>query len=272
MTKSIRTSPDITEAPMSSSLVRSKRTSPNDDIDDTWNDDEENDDDPAVTASSTKRAVQPDPMKEALACRANIAKLKRDHYEGLYVELGRVTLIARGFDCNKKSWARFVKHSFWGKAREQDRPHVGHEKRSKIAFVTRFVFKPHTKNQFKRTSKFSGVLEFLIGEGVKPENMARELKKRRIGKIHRLVTKKPRPSGRNIEKSNRSAVKEKKRKGDERPRNKTKGPIIRWDKKTMKAMEKLNKVGARGRLDFKVGEPKEDGRMRVNVLGVTERK
>ena len=86
------------------------------------------------------------------------------------------------------------------------------------------------------------------------------------------MTKKPRPSGRNIEKSNRSAVKEKKRKGDERPRNKTKGPIFRWDKKTMKAMEKLNKVGARGQLDFKVGEPKEDGRMRVNVLGVTERK
>ncbi len=147
-----------------------------------------------------KARYRPDPMKEALACRANIAELKRGYYEGLYAELGRVTLIARGFDLNKKSWARFVKRSFWGKAREQDRPHVGHEKRSKIAFVTRFVFKPRTPNQFKRTSKFSGVLEFLIGDGVEPEHIAKELKKRRIGKIYRLVTKKPRPSGRKNEK------------------------------------------------------------------------
>ena len=160
-------------------------------------------------------------MEEALACQAAIAKLKRDHYEGLYAELGRVTLIARGFDRNKKSWARFVKHSFWSEAREQDRPHVGHEKRSKIAFVTWFVFKPHTKNQFKRTSKYSGVLEHLIDDDVEPEHIAKELKKRRIRKIHPLVTKKPRPSGRNIEKSNRSTVKEKKRKRDERPSNKS---------------------------------------------------
>jgi hypothetical protein len=213
MTKHFCSANDVDEYATTKSLVRSKRTSPNDDIDDTWNDDEENDHDPAVTASSTKRAVQPDPMKEALACRANIAKLKRDHYEGLYVELGRVTLIARGFDRNKKSWARFVKHSFWDKAREQDRPHVGHEKRSKIAFVTRFVFKPRTKNQFKRTSKFSGVLEFILGKGVKPENIAEELKKRRIGKIHPLVTKKPRPSGRKLR--NRTARPSSKRNGRE---------------------------------------------------------
>jgi hypothetical protein len=258
------------QAPTSSSLVRSKRTSPNDDIDDTWNDDEENDDDPAVTASSTKRAVQPDPMKEALACRANIAKLKHDHYEGLYVELGRVTLIARGFDRNKKSWARFVKRSFWGKAREQDRPHVGHEKRSKIAFVTRFVFKPRTKNQFKRTSKFSGVLEFILGKGVKPENIAEELKKRRIGKIHPLVTKKPRPSGRNIEKSNRSAVKQKKRKRDDRTSNKTKGPILRWNTRTKKAANRY-KFAAGVLLDCDVIEPK-NGRTRYKVVDVTKRK
>ena len=55
----------------------------------------------------------------------NIAKLRRGYYEGLYAELARVTRIARGFDRNKKSWARFVKHSFWDKARKQDRPHVG---------------------------------------------------------------------------------------------------------------------------------------------------
>jgi hypothetical protein len=271
MTKHIPTSRDITEAPTSSSLVRSKRTSPNDDIDDTWNDDEENDD-PAVTASSTKRAVQPDPIKEALACRANIAKLKRDHNEGLYVELGRVTLIARGFDRNKKSWARFVKRSFWGKAREQDRPHVGHEKRSKIAFVTRFVFKPRTPNQFKRTSKFSGVLEFILEKGVKPENMARELKKRKIGKTHRLVTKKPRPSGRKNEKPTDPVdIVEKRPHGNDRPRKKAKCPIFLWDKKTAKAMKKHNKVGARGRLDFKVVEPK-NGRTRYKVVEVTERK
>jgi hypothetical protein len=44
------------------------------------------------------------------------------------------------------------------------------------------------------------VLEFILGKGVKPENVARELKKRKIGKTHRLVTKKPRPSGRKNEK------------------------------------------------------------------------
>jgi hypothetical protein len=225
-----------------------------------------------VTASSTKRAVQHDPMKEALACRTNIAKLKRGYYEGLYAELGRITLIARGFDRDKKSWARFVAHSFWGKAREQDRPHVGHEKRSKIAFVTRFVFKPRTPNQFKRTSKFSGVLEFILGKGVKPENMARELKKRKIGKTHRLVTKKPRPSERKNEKpTDPIDIVEKRPPGNDRPRKKAKYPIFRWDKKTMKAMKKLNKVGARGRLDFKLIEPK-NGRIHVDVLTATKRK
>jgi len=270
MTNHIPTSRDITKAPTLSSLVRSKRTSPNADIDDTWNDDEENDDDPAV-ASSTKCASGPDPMNEALKCQKNIAKLKRDHYEGLYVELGRVTRIAHGFDHNEKSWARFVKHSFWANARKQDRPHVGLEK-SKIAFVTRFVFKPRTKNQFKRTSKFSGVLEFILVKGVKPENMARELKKRKIGKTHRLVTKKPRPSGRKNEKPTDPVdIVEKRRPGNDRPGKKAKGPIFRWDKKTLKAMEKHNKVGARLRLDCKVIESK-NGRGRLKVVTVTERK
>ena len=135
MTKHFCSANDVNEYPTTKSLVRSKRTSPNDDIDDNWNDDE-----PAVAPSSKKGSGRSDPMEEALECQAAIAKLKRDHYEGLYAELGRVTLIARGFDRNKKSWARFVKHSFWAKAREQDRPHVEHEKRSKIAFVNSVRF------------------------------------------------------------------------------------------------------------------------------------
>ena len=287
MTKFFPIPHDIINVPRSSPLVRIERTSRDDDFDDNWSggeerddegnddernddDDEENDDDPSVTTSSTKCATDPDPMKEALACRANLAKLKRGYYEGLYAELARVTMIARGFDRDKKAWARFVKNSFWAKAREQDRPHVESEKRSKIAFVTRFVFKPRTPTQFKRTSKYSGILEHLIDDDVEPEHIAKELKKRRIGKIHPLVTKKPRPSGRNIEKSNRSAVKEKKRKGDDRLGNKATCPITKWDKKAKKAADR-HKFAAGVLLNCDVIKPK-NGRIRYQVVEVTERK
>ena len=159
----------IPKGTTSNPLIRLRRTTDDEEFDDKRK---------GKTTSSTKRDANSDPMKEALACRETIAELKRGYRKGLYAELGRITLIARGFDRDKKSWARFVKNSFWAKAREQDRPQVGIEKRSKIAFVTQFVFKPRTKNQFKRTSKYSGVLAFLIGDDVEPEHIAKELKKR----------------------------------------------------------------------------------------------
>jgi hypothetical protein len=182
-----------------------------------------------------------------------------------------VTRIARDFDCDEKAWTRFAR-SFWQRARDQDRPHVGIEKRSKIAFVTRFVFKARNKRMLQLTSKYAGVLQYLIADGVKPENMARELKKRRIGKTHRLVTKKPRPSGRKNEKpSDPIDIVEKRPHGNDRSRDKTKGPIFRWNTRTKKAVKKHDKVNARVLLNCDVIEPK-NGRTCYKVVEVTERK
>jgi hypothetical protein len=261
------------ECPTTSSLVRLKRTRRGADIEVDWNndDDEENDGEPAATSSLKSAGAQLDPMREVLACRENIAELKRGYREGLYMELGRVTLIAGGFDRDRKSWARFVGNSFWAKARTQDRPQVGSEKRSKIAFVTRFVFKARARRKLQLTSKYSGVLAFLIGDGVEPEHIAKELKRRGgIEKIHQLVTKKPRPNGRNVETGWTDVVE--RRSGNDRSRssNTTRHPIIRWDKKTSRTLENLT-AGSRVRVDCKVIEPK-DGRIRLSVVGITERR
>jgi hypothetical protein len=256
----------VAEYSTTSPLVRLKRTRRSDDIKDDWNnnnnDDNQNDEESAASSSSKKGSAQLDPMSEALACRADIAKLKRGYYEGLYAELARITRIAHGFDQKKKSWAQFVAHSFWAEAREQDRPHVGHEKRSKIALVTRFVFKPRTKNQFKRTSKFSGVLEFLLGKGVKPERIARELKKRGgIEKIHRLATKR------------RARHKGTDRISADHPdvaAERAGGPVMSWNGKMRKAANELE-VGSRVRLECEV-VAEDDGEITLKVTGVTKRK
>ena len=224
---------------------------------------------PAATSSLKSAGAQLDPMREVLACRENIAELKRGYREGLYMELGRITLIARGFDRDKKSWARFVEHSFWAKGRTQDRPHVESEKRSKIAFVTRFVFKARARLKLQLTSKYSGVLAFPIGDGVEPEHIAKELKRRGgIEKIHRLVTKKPRPNGRNVETGWTDVVERRSGNGRSRSRNTTGHPIIRSDKKTSRAVENLT-AGSRVRVDCDVIEPK-NGRKRLKVMRVTE--
>ena len=77
-------------------------------------------------------ALELDPMKEALACRADITKLESGYHKSPPPELGRITQIARDFDRNEEAWARLVKDSFWADARKQDRPHIG-SKRPKIA-------------------------------------------------------------------------------------------------------------------------------------------
>ena len=178
----------VAEYSTTSPLVRLKRRTRGDDIEDDWNNDdyEENDEEPAASFSSKKGSAQLDPMKEALACRADIAKLESGYHKGLYAELGRITQIARDFDRNEEAWARFVKDSFWANARKQDRPHIGSKKRPKIAFVTRFVWNAKNGPSCKLTSKYSGSLQYLIADGVKPERIAKELKKRGgIEKIHR---------------------------------------------------------------------------------------
>ena len=202
-------------------------------------------------------------MKEALACRANLRKLKRSYREGLYAELGRVTLIARDFDRDRKSWARFVENSFWAKAREQDRPHLESEKRSKIAFVTRFVWNARNGPSCKLTSKYSGVLEYLIADGVKPEHIAKELKKRGgIEKIHRLATKRPaRPKGTDGKSADHSEIVTARVGG---------GPVMSWNRKMRQAANELE-VGLRVRLECEV-VAENDGEITLKVMGVTKRK
>ena len=258
---------DVTDPQTRSSLIRLKRTT----RDEHASNDNEEMDTACATRLPNQGSVHADPMQEALACRKSVAELKLGYHDGLYAELGRIPLIARNFERDEKAWARFVSHRFWETARPQNRPHIESNKRSKIAFVTRFVFKARRSPQLKLTSKYSGVLEHLIADGVKPEGVAKALKKHKIEKTHRRVTRKPRPSERKNKKPTDSIdIVEKRSSGNDRSSDKRRGPILRWDKKARKAMKKHNKVRARVRLDCKVMEPK-DGRICLSVMGVTER-
>jgi hypothetical protein len=255
----------VAEYSTTSPLVRLKRRTRGDDIEDDWNnnDNEENDGEPAGTSSSKKGSAQLDPMREALACRADIAKLESGYHKGLYAELGRITQIARDFDRNGEAWARFVKDSFWADARKQDRPHIGSKKRPKIAFVTRFVWNAKNGPSCKLTSKYSGVLEYLIADGVKPEHIAKELKKRGgIEKIHRLATKRPaRPKGTDGKSADHSEIVTARVGG---------GPVMSWNRKMRKAANELE-VGLRVRLECEV-VAENDGEISLKVMGVTKRK
>ena len=255
----------VAEYPITSSLVRLKRTRRSDDIEDDWNnnDNEENDGEPPATFSSKKGSARLDPMKEALACRADIAKFESGYHKSLHAELGRITQIARDFDRNEEAWCALRQGLFWNEARKQDRPHIGSKKRSKSRRVTRFVWNAKNGPSCKLTSKYSGVLEYLIADDVKPEHIAKELKKRGgIEKIHRLATKRPaRPKGTVGKSADRSEIVTARVGG---------GPVISWNRKMRKAANELE-VGLRVRLECEV-VAENDGEITLKVMGVTKRK
>ena len=157
----------------------------------------------------------------------------------------------------------FRQRFFWNEARKQDRPHIGSKKRPKIAFVTRFVWNAKNGPSCKLTSKYSGVLEYLIADGVKPEHIANELKKRGgIEKIHQLATKRPaRPKGSDGKSADHSEIVTTRVGG---------GPVMSWNRKMRKAANELE-VGLRVRLECEV-VAENDGEITLKVMGVTKRK
>ena len=103
----------------------------------------------------------------------------------------------------------------------------------------------------------------LIADGVKPEHIAKELKKRGgIEKIHRLATKRPaRPKGTDGKSADHSEIVTARVGG---------GPVMSWNRKMRKAANELE-VGLRVRLECEV-VAENDGEITLKVMGVTKRK
>jgi hypothetical protein len=230
-----------------------------------------------------------DALKDLKACRREYEENEKGHNAKRYELLQRGARDARMIRRDDELWEKFADDPFWIKSYNGGKPRpqkLKRDKKSAVRYALIYMLRARTEEAKQLARKYARSVARHLENGVKIADLPATLSvpgngiedsshanKSKAKAGPKKITRK-RPSnddGNGVDSENPIDI-AKKRRGDDRPSNKPKGPIFRWDKKTMKAMEKLNKVGARGRLDFKAGEPKEDGRMRVNVLGVTERK
>jgi hypothetical protein len=114
-------------------------------------------------------------IEEVENCKSRIKKLDRSFRDGLYHELGCISVLAFEFLEDVDAWAEFRTHDFWQKRKPPEDPDIDEV----LLWTCRFVFRARSSKspRYNRAFKYAQALKALDTKGMSAAEVASELKK-----------------------------------------------------------------------------------------------